>query len=108
MFTITLSVVSTIVTNLNLKALNIKSIEGRSKNVFLYWLPWILRMNPPLNLIQRQVPGQMDLIANFGMSSQQIAKQQWIFVAVVVDRLCLIISFIFTCISFTVFFIYAL
>lgn len=116
-----LSVVSTIVINLNLKAVNTKEVGIRSKNVFLYWLPWILRMTTPPNIVcdydrmpsdKKKVAildinGQVDSTVNFGISTDTKLKQQWIFIATVVDRLCLIISLIFTFVSIIVFLIYA-
>lgn len=123
---IALSVVSTIVINLNSKAVNFKEVEGRFKIVFLHWLPKILRMNPPSNVvcqydrmpscnkkvgdvIQVDVNGseQMDSMLSNRTSCDDKMKQQWRFIATVVDRLCLIISLIFTFVSISVFLIYA-
>lgn len=118
---IALSVVSTIVINLNLKSVNIKKVEGNSKIIFLYWLPWILRMNLPTNIFCQhdRIPskkvesdiildknGKVDSMLKLESSSDKV-KQQWIFIATVVDRLCLIISLIFTFASVSVFLIYA-
>lgn len=91
MVMIALSVVSTIFINLKLGALDDKGIEGFSKKLFFNWLPRIVRIDSPI----------------FRNSSEDIAKQQWIFVANVVDRLCFIISLIFTTISVIVFLICA-
>lgn len=120
---IALSTISTIVINVYMRAVNIQLIEGRSKKIFLNWLPWILCIRLPKSFGQnKQVSsvkedtvislnvnqsGQNDPIANIGRSSEEFVKQQWIFVAIVVDRLCLIISFTFTLISVTVFLICA-
>lgn len=116
MFTIALSVVSTIVINLNLNAVNPKEIQGRSRNFFLYWLPRILRMSPLPNIValnERMPSSQMkvegihqcghkDSVVNAGILSERQVKQQWKFIAVVVDRLCLILSLLFTFVSVTI------
>lgn len=126
MFMIALSVVSTIVINLNLKSVNTKEVKGRSKKLFLCWLPRILRITPPPNIFGQhdQIPSrkmqvgdaitldinpsdQMDAMVEFGLSSNKKLKQQWIFIATVVDRLCLVISLAFIFVSVTVFLIYA-
>lgn len=121
MFTIALSVVSTIVINLNLNAVNPKKIQGRSRNFFLYWLPRILRMSPLPNIValNERMPsspmkvegiiplythqcGHKDSVVNAGILSERQVKQQWKFIAVVVDRLCLILSLLFTFVSVTI------
>lgn len=122
MFTIALSVVSTIVINLNLNAANPKEIQGRSRKFFLYWLPSILRMRPLPNIValNERMPsskmkvgaiiplyigGHKDSVMSAGILSDRQFKQQWKFIAVVVDRLCLILSLLFTFVSATILFL---
>lgn len=124
MFTIALSVISTVVVNLNLNAVNPKEVQGMSKKVFLRWLPWILRIKTPTNILHQMegmvstkikvggiIPlynnqwGHTDAISNLGLSSEKILKEQWKFIAFVVDRLCLILSILFTFISVIILFV---
>ncbi|XP_037037732.1 acetylcholine receptor subunit alpha-type acr-16-like [Bradysia coprophila] len=109
MFSIALSVVSTIVVNLNMNAVHPKHIQGRSKKLFMYWLPQLLCMKKPSFIEQM---GQIPPISKRKISDTNAMctvpldvawKQQWIFIAAVVDRLCLICSLLFTCVSVTVF-----
>ncbi len=117
MFTIAFSVVSTIVVNVNLRVVNPKQVQGRSRKLFLCWLPRILRMNTH-NHIGKQIGRKTRTSTKakvrdaagsrcYPVVSYKTRKQQWIFVAVVVDRLCLICSLLFTFVSVTVFLVYA-
>lgn len=108
MFSIALSVVSTIVVNVNLNAVNPKDIQGRSKKIFMHWLPQLLCMRKPaqieqMNLLPLSNRKISDSNASWSVSSDVIWRQQWIFVAAVVDRLCLLCSLLFTLVSVTVF-----
>lgn len=122
MIMIALSVVSTIVVNLNVR--NTKGIQGWSNKLFLHWLPRLLCMrlsnefdhknrrssfekrlgNVFYSHVHQQ--GRYDTNTYLGKFSEVSAKQQWLFAAMVVDRLCLVISLIFTVISVSVFLIY--
>ncbi|KAJ6635866.1 Acetylcholine receptor subunit alpha-type acr-16 [Pseudolycoriella hygida] len=89
MVTIALSVVSTIVINLNLNAMHVKEVQGRSKKVFLVWLPWILRMNSPPCLVSQQDKSKKKVgdHANTSHLSHSenacsLPSQQWKFIAI--------------------------
>lgn len=126
MFTIALSVVSTIVVNVNMKAMNPKKVDGLTKKVFLHWLPRILRMNISSNIVAEQNvvlhsnekiddmitielkrSGCAETMVTYSMQADKIVAQQWSCVAVVVDRLCLVISLIVTFVSVCIFLVYA-
>ncbi|KAG4071071.1 hypothetical protein HA402_002743 [Bradysia odoriphaga] len=109
MFSIALSVVSTIVVNLNMNAVNPKHIQGRSKKLLMYWLPQLLCMKRPSCVEQIDPTSPIskwkisDTNAMCTVPLDAAWKQQWIFIAAVVDRLCLICSLLFTFVSVTVF-----
>ncbi len=127
MFTIALSVVSTIVVNVNVNAVHPKEVQGLSKKLFLFWLPRMLRMNPSPNIVKQdamqsnnkkigdtiivhlnqsgRVDGSVDF--TFSLQSDKLVIQQWKFIAAVVDRMCLMFSIVFTFISVIVFLVYA-
>ncbi len=117
MFTIALSVVSTIVVNLNVNAVHPKELQGLSKKLFLCWLPRILRMNHSPNTfsgrdIVLSVCNKSKITLHLSQcghtDSDKIVIQQWKFVASIVDRMCLMLSLTFSFISVTVFLIYAI
>ncbi|XP_037037721.1 neuronal acetylcholine receptor subunit beta-3-like [Bradysia coprophila] len=126
MFTIALSVVSTIVINVNLKAANPKRVDGLTKKIFLRWLPRMLRMNISSNIVTEQDPvlwnkkmvedtitiqikrsGGVETVVTYSLHADKIVAQQWSCVAAVVDRMCLVFSLIVTFLSVTIFLVYA-
>ncbi|XP_037037723.1 acetylcholine receptor subunit alpha-type acr-16-like [Bradysia coprophila] len=126
MFTIALSVVSTIVINVNLKAANPKRVDGLTKKLFLRWLPRMLRMNISSNIVTEQDAvlwnkkmvkdtftiqikrsGGVETVVTFSLHADKIVAQEWSCVAAVVDRMCLVFSLIVTFLSVTIFLVYA-
>ncbi|KAG4071080.1 hypothetical protein HA402_002752 [Bradysia odoriphaga] len=126
MFTIALSVVSTVVINVNMKAVNPKRVDGLTKKLFLRWLPRILRMNISSNIVAEQdavlctkkmvedtITIQIkrsrgvETVVTYSLPEEKIVAQQWSCVAAVVDRMCLMISLIVTFLSVTILIIYA-
>lgn len=126
MFTIALSVVSTIVVNVNMKSVNPKKVDGLTKKLFLHWLPRILRMNisskvdaeedavlfnKKVNIdtitIQLKRSGCLETVVAYSPNVDTIMAQQWSCIATVVDRLCLVFSLVVTFLSITIFLVYA-
>ena len=79
MFTIALSVVSTIVVNVNMKAVNPKKLDGFAKKLFLRWLPRIFCMT----ISSKIVAEQDEVLSNKKTveETNKIVTQQWKLVA---------------------------
>ncbi|XP_035708017.1 neuronal acetylcholine receptor subunit alpha-7-like [Folsomia candida] len=129
MFTIALSVVSTIIVNLNIRSGKEPRAIGRhTEKLLLIWLPWILRLdlhkyydNGGRNKsFRRTMSAIEDAVLMKGekpksyqgnevkvtsspffktVPNLELLKDKWLFAAVVVDRLCLLVSVLFAVIS---------
>jgi hypothetical protein len=114
MLTIALSVISTIIMNLNTKNTNgcLNEVTGLTRSIFFVWLPRLLRIKSPttfsvpdyskINIenvnVKKIVPATLFNSVPICLSEQDIILQ-WKFVAYIVDRICLLVSITLTMIS---------
>src|SRR5205823_2566252 len=102
MFAIALSVISTIIVNLNQRIIGTpREISGIKKKLFLTWMPYLLHMTPPKEIFEGiksfstklQEREESSVTQKTLQETQEkLIHNQWKFVAIVVDRICLFVS----------------